>query len=152
MVNRKNHYSWEILQSSQDWLEVRKPKLYVDVVIGVLNGGNYLATVASNILNKPLYWVKAESYSGVDRGALIFNPLLVSGPVVRDKKVLVVDDLVDSGQTMNTVIKYVKKWKATSIRGFVFVTKDRAFCHKNNIEYMITENKDCWIVFPWEKQ
>lgn len=65
------------------------------------------------------------------------------------KKVLVVDDIVDSGNTLESLAKYIiddKKLKNIDYETFAIVDKLKIADHRL---FHIESNK--WVVFPWDK-
>jgi uncharacterized protein len=129
-----------------------------NTILAVARGGLPVGTQLSHLLNKKLAVVFASSYHGAVEGqqgeiklsehiATLVNKL---GP-----RVLIVDDLVDTGVTLQEVRKALwmsdimdNELKETRIavlfakKGAV-ITPD--YCVENNIE------KDRWIYLPYEK-
>lgn len=130
-----------------------------DVILCITRGGLIPAGMLAYQLDiKDIVSVKIESYSDAD--------LLVGSKVTkmskRDikklknaKRVLVVDDIVDSGSTLIALHKYLaaelkmesddlnKKYSTFSI-----VTKDIAF---NDYSIYNMTGDERWVVFPWDK-
>lgn len=75
-----------------------------DVIVGVARGGWSPTRIMSDLLENPeLANVKAEFYLGVAKTKsepVITQPVSVS---VRGKKVLIVDDVVDTGKSLRLV-------------------------------------------------
>lgn len=147
----KTMFGWEILINLVKFLGEPKPVwLDVDCVVGVLRGGGLPAICASNLLGLPLYWVEARSYDKGNQGTLRFKNLTIEGRIVKDKKVLVCDDIFDSGKTMKQVMSFCKAYGAKKVTGFVLVTKDRSKCDFQDIHYLTSVGPKEWVVFPWE--
>jgi len=107
----------------------------------------------SNLCNK----LKDESFEaiyGIPRGGLIIAvmmshkldiPLITSLTNMSDKKFLVVDDIADTGKTL-------EKWKNLEVcNNAKFATIDY---HEQSVvepDYWINEKGDKWIVYPWER-
>ncbi|HXW38045.1 MAG TPA: phosphoribosyltransferase family protein, partial [Nitrososphaerales archaeon] len=66
---------------------------------------------------------------------------------VAGKTVLVVDDLVDEGDTLRTVVKHLSSKNPRSIRTAVLFRKPWSSVTP---DYYL-ETLDEWVVFPWEK-
>ena len=60
-------------------------------------------------------------------------------------KLLIVDDIYDSGYTMKEVIKMLSHYSADIIQGFCLFGKE----NKLNVSYA-NEHDGSWVVFPWE--
>lgn len=96
-----------------------------------------------------------EAVYGVPRGGLIVAVLVshkLSIPLITDlknmhgKKFLIVDDIADTGVTLE---KY-KKLKVCQ-----YVTYATLDYHKQSTvepDYWISEKGDRWIVYPWERE
>ena len=66
----------------------------------------------------------------------------------KGKKVLVIDEVADSGECLELVKRLLKKQRPKSIKTAVLHKKPGSV-HKP--DYFIEETKS-WIVYPWEKQ
>jgi len=145
-------FGWELLDSYRSYLEGLKEdsELPFDCIVGVLRGGAIPAIMMSNILELPIYWVSATSYH--DRVQRDFDWLNFSAHKfnVENKRVVVVDDIVDKGTTMTHLTTYLKIMQVASVQGFALVSKGVHLkeCDVYTIEAVPPK---CWVVFPWEK-
>lgn len=114
------------------------------VIIGVSRGGLVPALVASHQRHWPLRVIHASTYDGeestgaelhVGRDVLAFA----------DKKVLVVDDIYDTGKTV-TMIKEILP-KAVFLMPYSKVEKPGP-----DIYYGKLYDADTWVEFPWESR
>jgi len=118
-----------------------------DVVVGVSRGGWVPARVLCDLLSAPvLASVGVEFYTGVgerkDRPRLT-QPLSAA---VSGKKVLVVDEVADTGKSLKLVTEHVMKEGAKEVRTVTMFTKPWSTIKPN---YHGKETS-CWMVFPWE--
>jgi hypoxanthine phosphoribosyltransferase len=116
-----------------------------DLVVGVARGGLPVSMVVADRLRVPIDFVNVKSYRGVwvrDR------PRIVSTLTedVAGKVVLVVDDLVDEGDTLEVVLRYLKEQGPRRIRTATLFIKPWS---RFRPDYYL-EVTDYWIVFPWE--
>jgi hypoxanthine phosphoribosyltransferase len=125
---------------------VRRESRPFDLVIGIARGGIPLAMVLSDELGVRIDMINVKSYGGIAKRE---EPRIVSPAteIVRGKSVLVVDDLVDEGATMQTVLKHLRKEGASALKTAVLFKKpwsrfEPDFC---------LETLDDWVVFPWER-
>ena len=69
--------------------------------------------------------------------------------LVKKKNILLVDDILDSGRTVEAVISYMKLKKPTSVKTVTLL------CRKSNKRKPTFFAEECedgeWIVFPWEQ-
>jgi len=120
-----------------------------DYVVGVLRGGAVPAVCASHSLEKPVYWVEASSYdeSGIRHSLSVSN---VNAPLLFGDLVLIVDDIYDTGTTLEAVLDMVAGATGRVPYCAVLVTKRPVECAEKGISFVIATPPDCWVVFPWE--
>ena len=128
---------------------IRKDCFEPDVILGVSRGGWPPARVLSDLLENPeLANVKTEFYMGVaeTRGEpTITQPVSVS---VRDKKVLVVDEIADTGKSLQLIQSHLKKQGASEIKITTIYYKPWSVVAPDYYE----KESSAWIVFPWERK
>jgi hypoxanthine phosphoribosyltransferase len=120
-----------------------------DLIVGVCRGGWPPARVMSDLLNNPqMANVKAEFYLGVGETKgepVITQPVSVS---VRDKKVLVVDDVADTGKSLRLVKKHLQESGAADIKIVTLYYKPWSVIIPDYYEKKTSH----WIIFPWERK
>lgn len=118
-----------------------------DILVGVCRGGWIPACVLSDLLQKnKLASIRVEFYMEIAetrRRPVITQP--VSSPV-EEKKVLVVDDVVDTGESISMVKHHLEKANAEEVRIAVLYYKPWS---KIIPDYYERETRK-WVVFPWE--
>jgi len=128
---------------------VRKSGFEPDVIVGVSRGGWIPARIMSDLLETPkLANVTAEFYVRVaetKREPTITQP--VSLPV-KDKKVLVVDDVTDTGESLKLVNLHLKNQGASEIKIATIYYKPWSI----TVPHYYEKETRCWIVFPWEQK
>ncbi|MFQ5999968.1 MAG: phosphoribosyltransferase, partial [Candidatus Bathyarchaeia archaeon] len=129
--------------------KVRKAGFKPDVIVGVSRGGWPPARVMSDLLENPkLANVTAEFYVGVaeTKGKpVITQPVSVP---VRDKKVLVVDDVADTGESLRLVRAHLGEQGASEVKIATIYYKPWSVVIP---DYYEKETKS-WIIFPWERK
>jgi len=128
---------------------VRKSGFEPDVIVGVSRGGWIPARIMSDLLETPkLANVTTEFYVGVaetKREPSITQPVSVS---VKDKKVLVVDDVADTGESLKLVNLHLKIQGASEIKIATIYYKPGSI----TVPHYYEKETRCWIVFPWEQK
>ena len=128
---------------------VRKNGFKPDIIIGVSRGGWPPARVMSDLLENPnLANVTAEFYVGVaeTKGKpVITQPVSVP---VRAKKVLVVDDVADTGESLRLVRAHLGEQGASEVKIATIYYKPWSVLIP---DYYEKETRS-WIVFPWERK
>ena len=128
---------------------VRKTGFEPDIIVGVSRGGWPPARVMSDLLENPkLANVAAEFYIGVaetNGKPVITQPVSVS---VKGKKVLVVDDVADTGESLRLVRSHLEEQGATEVKTATIYYKPWSVMIP---DYYEKETRS-WIIFPWERK
>ena len=116
-----------------------------DLVIGIARGGMPVALVVADHLDVRVDFINVKSYVGIgERGTpRILSTLTQS---VAGKNLLVVDDLVDQGETMGFVREYLSAQGPAHIEVAVLFKKPWS---KIEPDYYV-QVVDRWVVFPFE--
>ncbi len=118
------------------------------VIVGVSRGGWPPARVMSDLLENPnLANMKVEFYKNI--GVTAQRPKITQ-PVTSEvigKRVLVVDDVADSGQSLRVAYKHLRRKGAREIRVCTLYMKPKSVFKPNH--YARTTSK--WVIFPWER-
>jgi len=120
-----------------------------DLIVGVSRGGWTPARVLSDLLENPqIANVKAEFYLGVSetkREPIITQPISVN---VEGKKVLVVDDVSDTGESLRLVKEHLLKQGACILKIASIYVKPWSI----TIPDFYQKITSAWIIFPWERR
>ncbi len=126
---------------------VRKSGFEPDLIVGVSRGGWIPTRIMSDLLGNPkLANVTVEFYVGVaetKNEPIITQPVSVS---VKDKRVLVVDDLADTGESLKLVTEHLENQGASEVRIAAIYYKPWSIITPHYYE----KETRCWIVFPWD--
>jgi uncharacterized protein len=121
-----------------------------DIVLSIARGGVFVAGGLAYALDcKNLHLVNVEFYTGV--GSTLDLPVLLP-PVpdsvhFSDKKVLIADDVADTGRTLKLVHEFCLGTVA-EVRSAVIYEKPQSLV---KCEYVWRRTED-WIDFPWSAQ
>lgn len=129
--------------AAQVWNSGYRP----DMIACVARGGLIPAGAVSYALDmKELLVLNVEYYTGI--GTTLRDPRLVDpvpiNDAMTDKKVLVIDDVADSGRTLEFVKGICLKY-TSDVRVAVLYKKERSVIDP---EY-VWKHVDGWINFPW---
>ena len=118
-----------------------------DVVVAVARGGLVLAgTIAYALDTKMCGSINVEFYTGVD--ARLPEPVLLpptlDAPSLAGKRVLVVDDVSDSGRTLALVVDIIRSAGA-DVRSACLYSKPGTVLEPDHVWRRV----DGWITFPW---
>ena len=121
-----------------------------EVVIGLARGGLVPARLISDYLNiKDLYAVKTEHWGVTatpDGKAKLAQGLQAD---ISGKKVLVVDDITDTGQSLKLAVEHIARQNPKEVRGatLLHITHSKYVPHYYSEE--VPEDNWTWFIFPW---
>jgi len=125
---------------------IKERDFKADVIVGISRGGLLPARILSDLLDNPhLANIKVEFYVDIDQTKevpVITQPVSVS---VKDKRLLIVDDITDSGQSFRLVWETLAQ-EAAEVKTVTLYHKPWS-CFTPDIYARETE---AWVIFPWE--
>ena len=126
----KHYVTWESIDLYVDKIEskIKSKNHKFKALWGIPRGGLVLATMLSHRLDIPLI-------SGND--------------IPRDRPLLIVDDIADTGKTLERVLNNIRFYPKNRDE----ITIVTAYYHKQSTvipDIWIEEKTDKWIVYPWE--
>ncbi|MBO01898.1 MAG: hypothetical protein CMG35_04595 [Candidatus Marinimicrobia bacterium] len=177
---KKHYYSWQDIEKmcTEIVTTMYTSKFTPDYIVGITRGGNIPATIISNMTGIPCEAIKvslrddskleSNNWMAEDAfGVVPLNELEVYksrfDPHKR-KKILIVDDINDTGTTFNWIIE---DWQSGCFSNekdvwdvvwgntvkFAVLTENLAsnFDHVNFYAHEINKAEDdVWLVYPWE--
>ena len=118
-----------------------------DIVLGIARGGLLVAGALGYALGvKNIFTMNVEFYTGIDE-RLDMPMILPPVPDLVDfaeTKVLIADDVADTGETLRAVHEFLEG-KVAEVRSSVLYEKPRSAV---KCEY-VWRRTDRWITFPW---
>lgn len=118
-----------------------------DVVIAIARGGLLLAGAMSYALGtKSCGSLNVEFYTDVDERLPepVVLPPLLDDAALQHKRVLLVDDVSDSGRTLQLVMKLIEK-SGAEVRTVCLYSKPHTVLEPD----FLWRKTDRWINFPW---
>ncbi|MBB5853520.1 phosphoribosyltransferase [Amycolatopsis umgeniensis] len=152
MAEEREELTWELFgTASRDLAQtVADDGFEPDLILSIARGGLFVAGALGYALDvKNLHVMNVEFYTGVDQ-RLDLPVMLPPVPNVVDltkKKVLVADDVADTGATLKLVRDFCADHVA-EVRCAVVYEKPRS---EVKCEY-VWKHTDLWINFPWSVQ
>ena len=127
--------------------KIRRNGFKPDIIVGISRGGWLPTRVLSDLLDNPhIASVGVEFYVGVAEASCepkLTQPISVS---VLDKKILIVDDVVDTGKSATLVKTHLYAAGVKEAKILTLYYKPWSMVRP---DYYGKETRD-WIVFPWE--
>lgn len=121
-----------------------------DLILAIARGGLFTAGALGYALDvKLLHVVNIEFYTGRDERLQmpVMLPPVPDPAMFRGLKVLICDDVADTGATLETTHDFVQK-HVSEVRSLVIFEKSRSIIKP---EY-VWKHTDDWIHFPWDQR
>jgi hypoxanthine phosphoribosyltransferase len=129
-------------------LRIRRSRYKPDCIIGIARGGWVPARLLSDFLaNKHLGSMRVEFY--VRAGVRLPRPVIRQKPSisVKGKRVLLVDDVSDSGRSLEVAKAHLARRGAREVRVATLHKKPGTVFEP---DYYVGKTS-AWIMYPWEK-
>lgn len=139
--------SWDQYHSYARQLAVQilTDKVAIDEVVAISRGGLTLGHLLTDLLHVPISTFTIQSYTDIQTQGEVKITKPLTTPI-HDKHVLLVDDVSDSGKTIERAIQYLKTQQPK------YVTTLTMF-HKPHSVYKpdyFAQTSSAWILFPYE--
>jgi xanthine phosphoribosyltransferase len=145
----KVFYSWSDFDNDIDILAnyINTNQWIPDYIVGVKRGGLVPAIKLSHVFNKPLIMMSCQLRDNKDKEVRLYEV----EQLPKDKNVLIVDDICDSGATFKTIIDRLLVEGFSNIKTCSLIYN---FAQDFRVDYCAREidrfHDTRWIVFPWE--
>ncbi|TAK95366.1 hypothetical protein EPO05_04395 [Patescibacteria group bacterium] len=143
--------SWEDIERLVIELgqQIKASSFWPDYLVGITVGGLVpLALLAKELGLNKIVTVSASSYEKDRQGEL--SILYLPEIDLKGQKVLLVDEIADTGQTLEKVSQVMReKYNPAELRTAVMaINQDKC---QNRPDYFATAETG-WVVFPWERK
>ncbi len=138
-----NDFFQQILKVSQQIKQSNYQKF--DYVIAINRGGAVLGRFLSDLLAVPMGAFAMASYVGVN----LSKELKITQELnldLKNKQILLVDEICDTGNTFVKAIKYLAKFEPSKVVTASLVVKSHSVYQPD----FWVEQIDKWVVFPYE--
>ena len=128
------------------WM-IRDSEYKPEIIIAIGRGGYVPARILCDyLLIHDLASIKVEHWGTavMKEEAIVKFPLCAP---IRDRKVLLVDDVTDSGDTLKVSLQHLKKFRPQEVRTAVLVHKTRSAVTPDYFLKKIIKWR--WVIFPW---
>lgn len=130
--------------------KVRKMDYRPEVVIGLTRGGWVPARIlCDELLIKKLYAVKTEHWGATanpDGNALLTQELITD---VSNEKVLVIDDITDTGDSLKLAVNHVKEKNPAQVVSAALIHIGHSGYVPDVYSHTISSADWTWFIFPW---
>lgn len=108
--------------------------------LGVLNGSFMFFTdlMKSYSAICEIGFVKAASYAGMESTGIVkFHE--AGSLALRGKDIVIVEDIIDTGNTLDALLEFLKRFEPKSVRVCTLLFKRDAYQHSHSIDYVCFE-------------
>ena len=118
------------------------------IVVSILTGAIYFLTDLTMNLSKKIIidHMAISSYFGPNKKTGAIKVVLDLNLDIRHKDVLIVEDIVDSGESLKTVLKLLELREPKELRIATFIKKKRETSFDNKIHYIGFELENRFVV------
>ncbi|HCT9179453.1 phosphoribosyltransferase [Corynebacterium aurimucosum] len=145
----RENLTWEVFGEASRYLsqQIVDSGWFPDLIVGVARGGLIPAGAIGYAIGvKEMGAINVEFYT--DIGETLPEPILLNPQLdtdsLKDKKVLVVDDVADSGKTLDLVVNLLEQ-TASEVKSAVIYTKPTTIFEPD----FSWKKTDQWINFAW---
>jgi hypoxanthine phosphoribosyltransferase len=118
-----------------------------DIIVAVARGGLVPARILTDLLETPTIGaIQVEFYAGIQK--TLCEPTLkqILNTKITDKKILLVDDIADTGESLKLAKTYLQAQGAQEIKTATLYQKPQSITIPDFYEKQTTS----WLVFPWD--
>lgn len=154
MNEEKIYYSWEKVNEmcKQIVFKLAAKNFKPDLIITPLRGGAIPAVQIAYLLEtRNIITVNAERTEDDSANAKFKDVELSNLPSkdqIENRNILIVDEILDTGETLFKLVEYLKVQNPTQI--VISVLSNSAHSEKSIEADIAIEQTDKWVVFPWE--
>ena len=133
----------ESISTNINKLQVKNP-----LFIAVLNGSFLFASDIMRKITLPdaeISFIKLSSYSGTKSTGNV-NELIGLNNQIKIRNVIILEDIVDTGNTLEKIIKILKEKKVASYKIATLLFKPDAYTKNINIDYIGKSIKNDFVV------
>jgi uncharacterized protein len=131
--------------SFQLYCQIKESGFQPDLIIAINRGGAVLARILSDFFDVKIGAFAISSYAGInEQKELVISQAL--NLVIKNKKILVVDEVCDTGETFKVALKHVEKLEPAQVKTCAIFVKPHSVFQPD----FVAEETDKWLVFPYE--
>ena len=116
-----------------------------DEIVAIARGGLTLGHLFSDYLRIPISSITIQSYTDIQEQGLVKITAGLS-KIIKDKKILLVDDIADTGKTLIRATSYLAEFDPSSITTATMFYKP----HCSVLPDYFAQQTDKWILLPFE--
>jgi hypoxanthine phosphoribosyltransferase len=129
--------------------KIRKNNYQPDIIVGIARGGMISTSIIADLLQiRQIAIIKIEFYTDIAKPDIqpTLTQSLNDAVVANGKKILIIDDISDSGQSLKLAKQHLTEKSAAEIKIATIYAKTTTQTLPDYVEKIT----DRWVVFPWE--
>jgi len=127
--------------------QIIKSGFQPDVIVGIARGGWVIGRILSDLLsNNKTANLKIEFYTGISETSEKPKITQEVSVDVYNKKILVCDDVSDTGKSLKVAVEYLKSKGAEEVKVACLHKKSWSIFTPDYYVHQL----DKWIIYPWE--
>lgn len=145
---KTRYISWSMLHESLKNLAEKISSEYTaDTIIAIAKGGLIPARILVDLLGiDEMGFIEVKFYRGIaetrEKPYVTFTAL----PQLDNKRIIIVDDIVDTGRTLQVVADVLSRFKYRDMKFAALYVKPWSTIMPDYYSEIVDE----WIIFPWE--
>jgi hypoxanthine phosphoribosyltransferase len=146
---QKINYAWNDFDDDIEILTnyIHASQWLPDYIVGVKRGGLVPAIKLSHIFNKPLIMMSCQLRDNKDNEVRLYEV----EQLPKQKNILIVDDICDSGITLQKIFYQLSLEGFSNIKACSLIYNPAQDFHIDYYSREIDRSQDDrWIIFPWE--
>ena len=156
-----HNFSWQDISDLCQNIsrKIEADSFHPDIIATPQRGGFVPTAILSHLLRcREVIVVDIKRTLSDDIHAAKTPPTLtgdIDAKMLKNKKVLVIDDIVGSGETLNFLLNLLGEYHPETIKSAILVQNDENFEKSELVNSLIPDylgkNVRGWVIFPWEK-
>ena len=118
-----------------------------EIIVAIAEGGWVPAILLKKYIKCPYYSIRCKNYDDKNRQLKEVELQDLNGIAIEGKSVLIIDEVADSGTTLESVYKYILTLGPSELRTAVLHKKQKSIFSPN---YISETTGNEWIHYPWE--
>ena len=156
------HYlTWEDMEKIINQLAKEIKKDYQpDIIVTIARGGMIPSVMLSHLLRiREVETIKVKETISDEINAQKREPQIEENKNLKNiegKRIIIVDDILGRGATIQKVQNYIKKWNPKEVRTVVGLVNEANWekSHQEDYHHLVDyvgKTVRGWVVFPWEE-
>lgn len=141
--------SWNQVEKMCEKIAQEMREYKPEVLVGISRGGLVPVRIISDILDiHNIVIMRVQFYRSI--GKTTDEPKIIQGKDldIRDKRVLVIDDIADTGKSLAVIQAYLRQKHPKKLK---FVTLHYKKQSTFKPDFYLSET-DKWVIYPWERR